>query len=497
MMANRQGRGTIGVLLAVAVATVVALFGVWRWDQKDARPALSGDPTAPAQTADPQRPAEQREASAQPVPAASGAPETAAGDNGSTGQAAASKQATPDKQAAPGKQAALGKIVGEPEAKPSVGEPTAPSFDIVRIEPNGESVIAGRGVPGDTIELLRDGQVHARAAADASGLFAIVPPALPPGSHQVTLQSISPDGTRQRSRDSVTVVISEGRNTRPLVALTSPDRPTVVLSNPEPPESKAPETKTAEAPLPPSRPAQQQQAGAAAASPASSTSSTARQDVKILTVEAEEGGRLYVSGQAAPGATVRLYLNESFIAPGGVGGDGHVSFAIGRGVRPGDYRVRLDDVDPVSGSVKSRAEVAFKVPVPIVVPAPPAVVPTVTNPVPALSAGIGSGSTSPATDPQKGPAKESSATRPSSGSRVASALPEGRDLSPSAVLIPDINTTIISRGDNLWRLSQRIYGQGLRYTVIYGANKNQIRNPNLIYPGQLFVLPTEAAAKPN
>jgi len=480
--------------LAVAVATVVALFGVWRWDQRDARPALSGDPAAPAQTADPQRPTEQREASAQPAPAGSGAPEPTAGNNGSAGQAAASRQA------------ALGNIVAAPEAKPSVGEAAAPSFDIVRIEPNGESVIAGRGAPGATIELLRDGQVHARVAADASGLFAIVPPALPPGSHQVTLQSISPDGTRQRSRDSVTVVISEGRNTRPLVALTSPDRPTVVLSNPEPPESNTADSKTAdsktagaktaEAPLPPSRPAQQQ-ASAAAPSPGAMTSSTARQDVKILTVEAEEGGRLYVSGQAAPGATVRLYLNESFIAPGGAGGDGHVSFAIGRGVRPGDYRVRLDDVDPVSGSVRSRAEVAFKVPVPIVVSSPPSVVPTVTNPAPALSAGIGSGSSAPATDPQKGPAKEGSASKPASGSQVASALPDGRNPSSSAVLIPDINTTIISRGDNLWRLSQRIYGQGLRYTVIYGANKNQIRNPNLIYPGQLFVLPTEAAAKPN
>ena len=70
-----------------------------------------------------------------------------------------------------------------------------PSFDVVRVEPDGESVIAGRGPPGATIELLRNDQVHARAAADASGLFAFVPPPLPPGSHEVVLQSIAPDGT--------------------------------------------------------------------------------------------------------------------------------------------------------------------------------------------------------------------------------------------------------------------------------------------------------------
>ena len=94
--------------------------------------------------------------------------------------------------------------------------------------------------------MLRNGQVHARAAADQAGLFAFVPPALPPGSHQVTLQSIAPDGTRQRSRESVTIIVSEGRNTRPLVALTAPDKPTVLLSNPE-----VPEPKVAEAPAQP------------------------------------------------------------------------------------------------------------------------------------------------------------------------------------------------------------------------------------------------------
>jgi hypothetical protein len=93
--------------------------------------------------------------------------------------------------------------------------------------------------------------------------------------------------------------------------------------------------------------------------------------VKIVSVEAEEGGRLFVSAKASPGATVRLYLNDTLVAPGGAAGDGRVSFAIGRGVRPGGYRVRIDDVDPVSGAVKSRAEVEFKVPAPLTVEARP------------------------------------------------------------------------------------------------------------------------------
>ena len=49
----------------------------------------------------------------------------------------------------------------------------------------------------------------------------------------------------------------------------------------------------------------------------------------------------------------------------------------------------------------------------------------------------------------------------------------------------------VSRGDSLWRISQRALGAGQRYAVIYRANKQQIRNPNLIYPGQVIVLPTQ------
>jgi nucleoid-associated protein YgaU len=45
------------------------------------------------------------------------------------------------------------------------------------------------------------------------------------------------------------------------------------------------------------------------------------------------------------------------------------------------------------------------------------------------------------------------------------------------------------RGDNLWRISRRKYGRGIRYEAIFAANSDLIRNPNLIYPGQAFILP--------
>ncbi len=47
----------------------------------------------------------------------------------------------------------------------------------------------------------------------------------------------------------------------------------------------------------------------------------------------------------------------------------------------------------------------------------------------------------------------------------------------------------VVRGDNLWNIARAHYGEGWRYTVIFEANKNQIRDPDLIYPGQIFSLP--------
>ncbi|MCG7392638.1 LysM peptidoglycan-binding domain-containing protein [Microvirga sp. ACRRW] len=413
-------KGTIAILGAAAAGVVAVLVGALYW-------AWPGAPEAPRPSAVPQASVQQPAPQQKPV-------------------AEAPPVKAPEPKAPEPKAA---------QTKPAEA-PIAPSFDLVRIEPNGESVIAGRAAPGATIELLRGDQVHARGVADASGLFAIVPPALPPGSHQVVLQSIAPDGVRQRSPQTVTVVIDAAQK-RPLVTLTTPDQPTVVLSNPEPPEPQVAQ-KEPEPPAKPDEPAQQpapQPQQQANANPEPPAQPAPRPEIKIVSVEAENG-KLFVSGLSAPGATVRLYLNETLIAPGGAGSDGKVSFSIGSGVRPGDYRIRLDDVDPVSGQVKSRAEVGFNVPEQIAAaPETPA---------------------APDASAQSQPAP-----KPATDAQIAAA---------GTVVIPNINTAIISKGDNLWRISQRIYGEGLRYTVIYGANKDQIRNPNLIYPGQVFVLPS-------
>jgi nucleoid-associated protein YgaU len=280
------------------------------------------------------------------------------------------------------------------------------------------------------VELLRNGEVHDRAVADKSGQFVMVSPKLPPGTYDLTLRSRDSSGKQTMSRQSVAVAIEPKSTDAPVVALMTPNKPTVVLSQTD--SSKA-------------------TAGA----------------VIVEAVEIEPGGKFHVSGRARAGAAVRLYLNDSFVAPVTAGSDGRFAVTINEGVAPGNYRVRVDELESNSSSVRARAEVPFNVP-------DQAVTGTVT---------------AQATAPRRTDiAAVGQPQLAAAGGNVASDA-----ASPSAVVVPKIATTTVSRGDTLWRLSQVTYGVGTRYATIYKANKQQIRNPNLIYPGQVFVMPASEA----
>jgi len=307
-----------------------------------------------------------------------------------------------------------------------------PSFDVARIEPSGEAVIAGRAAPGATVELLRNGEPQDHVVADQSGQFVMVPPRLPSGTYDLTLRSKQPDGKEATSKQSVAVALEPTPNERPVVALMTPGKPTVVLSQPAAPKPMAGK-------------------------------------VVVEAVETEPGGKFHVTGRARPGATVRLYLNDSFVASATAGADEHFAVTINQGVAPGNYHVRLDEMEQNSGAVRARAEVPFNVPDT-----------TVTASVPTQAAASKRPGITTAQQPQLAAA----------GSTVPPDTVPPDGASPSAVVVPKITTTTVSRGDSLWRISRLAYGLGPRYAVIYKANREQIRNPDLIYPGQIFVLPT-------
>src|SRR6478609_5352135 len=116
--------------------------------------------------------------------------------------------------AAQAKANAVAAALAGPPIPPDSGD-GVPAFDVARIEPTGEAVIAGRAAPGATVELLRNGEPHDRAVVDRSGQFVMVPPRLPPGTYELTLRSRQPDGKQVTSTQSVAVALEPTANERP------------------------------------------------------------------------------------------------------------------------------------------------------------------------------------------------------------------------------------------------------------------------------------------
>jgi len=186
--------------------------------------------------------------------------------------------------------------------------------------------------------------------------------------------------------------------------------------------------------------------GAEASLSAASPAPAAAAEVAIQSVEANAEGGLEAKGVAKPNATVRLYVSGAYVGDAKTKADGRWSLTIEHGMSPGAYAVRADEIEPGDAKVVARAEAPFN--------------------VPAL------------------PAPEKPAAAASAQALSAS--------SPSDVVVGALQIHHVERGHTLWGISQKFYGDGSRYAIIFSANSGQIRDPNLIYPGQTFVVPTTA-----
>jgi nucleoid-associated protein YgaU len=174
--------------------------------------------------------------------------------------------------------------------------------------------------------------------------------------------------------------------------------------------------------------------------------------VAIRSVEADSAGGLVAKGSAEPNATVRLYLNQANLAEAKTQSDGRWSLTIKQGITPGGYVMRADEIGS-SANVVASADTPFDY--------PDAWAPT--SPAALIAA-----SASPA--------------QPSASS-------------PADPVVASVQTKRVATGHTLWALSQSYYGDPTRYPAIVEANRAQIRNPNLIYPGEVFVVP-KSDAKP-
>ncbi len=370
--------------------------------------------------------------------------------------------------------------------------PIAPSFDVVRVEPDGSTVVAGIAQPGSKIILRIDGvEISATTADDIGnfvGLFVLDSSAAP---RMLTMTSILPDQTEIAAAAEVALAPTEA----PLdVAAVEPEpavQEPVMAAVPDPAAVVAAPAAPATAPAPPAALLITKDGVKILQSGDQTTAAGPVGNLTIDTISYSPTGDVHISGRAASGAVVRIYLDNAPLIDVKADENGLWASTMPP-IAPGIYTLRADQL-AADGTVTARFETPFKretqdalaaatqtpdpaVEVAVAAPAP-ATVAAASVPVPvAIPAAIPLADASATENPQDAATTDAEPAPVA----VATVAPEPA----SAVSIT------VQPGFTLWGIASKQFGDGVMYVQVYQANKDKIRDPNLIYPGQVFVIPT-------
>jgi nucleoid-associated protein YgaU len=370
------------------------------------------------------------------------------------------------------------------ETDPPVRENT-PRFDQVRFDPAGFTVIAGRAHPRVEVAALLDGQIQDVTFTDGNGQFAMLLLIESSPVARVLSLRVYQDGSEIDSLEQV--ILAPTPAVRPKL-LDTTDTPAFAKAPTSPPSPAAPQTSTPggtgrdigpsrlatahlgtglsdEQPTPKGTPAPQPKLGGTAQmndpaqgglAPAAPTQEpmpsrgttvllTSDDGVRVLqtpqppgappetsttlslqTIAYDEQGEVSISGRGSESGFVRIYLNNKAVSQLAVGQDGSWTAEL-QGIDTGIYTLRVDQLSE-GGDVLSRVESPFK-------------------------------------------------------REDRTVLARARELSGP------ITAITIQPGNTLWGISRERYGRGVLYVHVYEANRSLIRDPDLIYPGQVFDLP--------
>lgn len=363
---------------------------------------------------------------------------------------------------------------------------TAPELDLLRVDRDGIGLLAGRATPGETVEVLVDGARVSDVEADGSGQFAVLLDLPDPDApRQVTVRARGPDGAPGATAPQTFIVQPRLPATRTgtVDALGSAaGLPAGPAAGSEPPADDAPSgsdraaaaahggpvdatgDRPAAAPdLPDAPGATASPAGAplgdgTAAEPAIVASSPAAgaaprilraddsglsvlpgpgddTDLSIDTISYDRAGEVVLGGRAEPESAVRVYLDNAPVEVARAGIDGQWRLELPE-LDARVYTLRVDRLTE-GGGVAERAETPFRPELPAVVRARQA------------------------------------------------------DLGDAP-----ISQVIVQPGYTLWAIAERNYGTGFDYVRVFEANDDKIRDPDLIYPGQVFDIPPAYTAEP-
>lgn len=410
------------------------------------------------------------------------------------------------------------------------GAPAAlmpPRFDLVRVEQDGSALVAGKAAPNSNVSVLVDAEVEAATAADRSGGFvAMFDLTYSSQPRVVTLRMQLANGVEMVSEEQV-ILSPANVATPPSVASSAPAAAIVLSDASAPPalpthgqQSLVGESPTlpAASAVAPSAPVSVGEAPAAIlVSPdgvkmlqdSSGRGQGAIQPVVVSTISYTASGAVQLGGWATAGTLVRLYLNGVFTAEISVGRDGDWGDVL-PDIVPGIYTLRADQVD-ASGKVTARFETPFQRETPASLaamlgpaqqPAKPSAPQTGVAPTAdiALAPAVVATAAPPrAAQPTTGlmpnptaqvqPIGSVTDTAPALGAAPSqSATPtQAAPPQPGSARVP-VSVTV-QPGFTLWAIARDQFGEGILYVQVYEANKDRIRNPDLIYPGQVFALP--------
>ena len=325
----------------------------------------------------------------------------------------------------------------------------APQFSTFRLEPDGMMLVAGRGIPEWTTEILLDNEVLAKVEPDSKGEFVefvSITPSMEP--RVLSLISTSPL-TNEKIASIEDIIIAP---VQLAIADEPSDEETQMASSAER-STAAPEESTelktgkdaqseghseqiaSQEEDQPEQDAIPKQAvlisdksGVRVVQPAELEKLSDAETVSVTLdlISYSEEDEVLLSGRGSAGENVRLYLDNNLVSQVNISDDGKWNASLAA-IEPGNYIVRLDQVDS-NESVTSRFETPF--------------------------------------------------TR-TDFTEVAKQLePEKK-----------VQLVTIQRGNTLWGISRKNYGRGILYVTIFEANREHIRDPDLIYPGQVFVIP--------
>ena len=271
-----------------------------------------------------------------------------------------------------------------------------PAFDILRIEPDGSTVIAGRGQPNTKLEIKNGDAVLATTDVGPSGDFAAVfDQPLPAGDYQLTLNTKDDKGASKTSEEVATVSVPKDAGGELLAMVSKPGEASRLITLPETGEKAleqpAGETATATdsgaaatatdtaaaATATDEQPAAGETAqatgdGAAASSEvttaetptaetagaATATEATSKAQARVSAVELE-GDRMFIAGTAKPGALVRIYADDTLVGEAKADKDGRYVADGTIGLSVGRHTIRADVMSPDGAKVEFRASVPF------------------------------------------------------------------------------------------------------------------------------------------